>query len=53
MRVAFRPCPARRLARALFFGPPDWLDRKTTVEERRAINFWLLIVWIIPGALIW
>jgi hypothetical protein len=43
----------RRVARALFFGPPDWLVRKTTVEQRRAINFWLLIVWIVPGALIW
>ena len=39
--------------RRIWYGPPEWIARRTTAKQRRAINFWVLVVWIIPGALIW
>lgn len=33
--------------------PSDWLTSCLTARDRRTINFWLLIVWLLPGALIW
>jgi hypothetical protein len=36
-----------------FYGPADWVVAKTSVAQRRAVNFWLLVLWIFPGALIW
>jgi hypothetical protein len=44
---------ARRLLQIVFYGPPEWVVVKTSVAQRRAINFWLMFLWIIPGALIW
>jgi hypothetical protein len=44
---------ARGVWHTLFYGPSDWVVARTTVAQRRAINFWLLLLWIIPGALIW
>jgi len=35
------------------YGPPNWIVKKTSVAQRRAINFWLLFLWILPGTLIW
>jgi hypothetical protein len=32
---------------------PEWVVVKTSVAQRRAINFWLMFLWIIPGAFIW
>jgi hypothetical protein len=43
----------RRVLHTVLVGPPDWLVRHTTVQHRRAINFWLLVVWVVPGVLIW
>jgi len=31
----------------LFYGPGDWLVEHTTARQRRAVNFWLLIAWIV------
>lgn len=35
------------------FGPPDWLAHQLTARDRRAINFWLLVGWIVPGLPVW
>jgi hypothetical protein len=35
------------------YGPPDWISESLSARDRRTINFWLLILWIFPGALIW
>jgi hypothetical protein len=37
----------------LFYGPADWLAARTTVRQRRAINFWLLVLWLGPGTALW
>ena len=42
-----------KLLSRIFFGPPDYFVLKTDARIRRAINFWLLIVWIVPGVFIW
>lgn len=42
----------KKLSR-LFFGPSDWIANSTDARQRRAVNFWLLILWIVPGVFIW
>jgi hypothetical protein len=42
----------RALARA-FYGPPDWLAHKVTARTRRAVGFWLLVLWLGPGLAAW
>jgi hypothetical protein len=37
----------------LFYGPSDRLVYKTSARFRRALNFWLLILWLVPGTVIW
>jgi hypothetical protein len=37
----------------IFYVLPDRFVRHTDARLRRAINFWLLIVWIFPGIFIW
>lgn len=37
----------------VFYGPPDYFVIKTNARLRRAINFWLLVVWLGPGLAIW
>lgn len=37
----------------LFYGPADWLAYSLDTRTRRAINFWLLVVWLGPGTAIW
>lgn len=39
--------------RSWFYKPADWLAHSLTARTRRAANFWLLIIWIMPGTLIW
>jgi hypothetical protein len=39
--------------RKIFYGVPDLLVRKTTAEQRRALNFWLFVFWLIPGTILW
>jgi hypothetical protein len=39
--------------RRIWYGPPEWIARRTTAMQRRAINFWILMVWLIPGTAIW
>jgi hypothetical protein len=36
-----------------FYFVPDKLVLKTNARLRRAINFWLLILWLIPGTILW
>lgn len=33
--------------------PGDWFTERTSAQTRRAINFWLFVLWIIPGSFIW
>lgn len=42
----------QHLSRA-FYGPPDWIALHTTARTRRAINFWLLVLWLGPGLALW
>jgi hypothetical protein len=42
----------RRFARWLLTAP-DTFSRRTTAKERRAIHFWLTVLWILPGTLLW
>lgn len=37
----------------IFYGLPDKLVIKTDARTRRAINFWLFILWVVPGFPIW
>ena len=37
----------------IFHGPAEWLVRRTSARTRRAINFWLLAFWIVPGVVVW
>jgi TRAP-type mannitol/chloroaromatic compound transport system permease small subunit len=39
--------------RHLYHAPADWLCERTSARNRRAINFWLLILWLIPGTIVW
>jgi hypothetical protein len=41
------------MIRKLYYGLPDLLVRKTTVEQRRALIFWLFVLWLIPGTVVW
>lgn len=47
------PLRARAALSRLFYAAPDWFEAHTSARQRRAINFWLLIVWIVPGFAIW
>lgn len=37
----------------IFYGPGDWLVVHTTRRQRTAINFWLLVLWLVPGTIVW
>jgi hypothetical protein len=37
----------------LFYGPPEWFVRRTSARTRRAINFWLVVIWLVPGTAVW
>jgi len=37
----------------IYYGPSDWLSARTSARSRRAMNFWLLVLWILPGVLVW
>jgi hypothetical protein len=37
----------------ILYGPPDWLVRQTSARTRRAIGFWLLVLWAGPGTAAW
>ena len=39
--------------RRIWYGPPEWIARRTTAKQRRAINFWTLVVWLGPGLATW
>ena len=39
--------------RRIWYGPPEWIARSTSAKQRRALNFWILVVWFVPGTLIW
>lgn len=43
----------RRGCSRAFYGPPDWIAVHTTARDRRAINFWLLVLWLGPGLAVW
>lgn len=43
----------KKILEKAFFALPDHFVFKTNARLRRAINFWLLLIWIFPGALIW
>lgn len=32
---------------------PERFVDSTTAKQRRALNFWLFILWLIPGTIIW
>lgn len=34
-------------------GLSEWLVRRTTAKTRRALNFWLFLLWLVPGTIIW
>ncbi len=37
----------------LFYSPSDWFVKHTTARQRGALNFWLFILWLVPGTVIW
>ena len=37
----------------IWFTPPEWIANRTTPRQRRALNFWILILWLGPGLLLW
>ena len=37
----------------IFYGLPDRFVLKTNARLRRAINFWLFILWLVPGSVLW
>ena len=37
----------------ILYGPSDWFIRNTNARLRAAINFWLFVVWVVPGVYIW
>lgn len=37
----------------IFFGPSDHFVHITDARLRRAINFWLFILWMTIGSVIW
>ena len=34
-------------------GVSEWLVRRTTARTRRALNFWLFLIWLVPGTAVW
>lgn len=32
---------------------PELFVARTTAKQRRALNFWLFVLWLIPGTVIW
>jgi len=32
---------------------PELLVQRTTAKSRRALNFWLFVVWLVPGTAVW
>lgn len=37
----------------IFYNLPDRFVVKTDARFRRAMNFWLLILWLVPGTILW
>lgn len=37
----------------VFYALPDRCVVKTDARLRRAVNFWLLVVWLVPGFALW
>jgi hypothetical protein len=37
----------------VFYDLPDRFVLHTDARLRRAINFWLFVVWVVPGTFIW
>lgn len=31
----------------------EWFVRRTTAKSRRALNFWLFLIWLVPGTAVW
>jgi len=42
-----------RVLSRIWYGPPEWIARCLTAKQRRAVNFWILVFWLIPGTVIW
>jgi hypothetical protein len=36
-----------------YYRMPEAFVHRTTAKQRRAINFWLFLIWLIPGSIIW
>lgn len=36
-----------------FYALPDRCVVRTDARLRRAVNFWLLVVWLVPGFVLW
>lgn len=34
-------------------SPSEFIIDKSTAEIRREVHFWLLVLWLIPGAILW
>lgn len=32
---------------------PEHFAERTTARQRRALNFWLFVAWLLPGTLVW
>jgi hypothetical protein len=39
--------------RRIWYGPPEFIARRTTAKQRLALNFWVLVLWLGPGTLLW
>lgn len=39
--------------REWYLKTPEAFVNRTTALQRRALNFWLFILWLIPGTVIW
>lgn len=41
------------MVRRAFYWPSEHLVAHTDARTRRAINFWLLVLWLLPGTALW
>ena len=37
----------------MFYYLPDRLVYHTSARTRRALNFWLFVLWLVPGSVLW
>lgn len=43
----------RPVLKSWLIETPDRIAKRTTAKQRRAVHFWLTVLWIVPGTVMW